>query len=165
MENILSILGSLASLITLIFAIGERNTTKKVRVLVVVVVILSLSTSYLLYKNSEYESGSRRYVSVLFSQNLKKIQVEREASSLLSRMPSHVNKYEPGENEGIVYSVLRFLESRKNQTPELYKQFKENILSDVEAAKGLRGTEQHREIIEDAAKASLLLLSSMAGDN
>ena len=163
-ESIVSNLGSIASIIGLIFVFKEKNSTQLIKVLIVLVVILSCSTSYLIQKNSKYESAQYQNISKNFADNMKLRNIEKQASDLLSKFPSHISEYEPGQNEGIVYGVLRFLESNKEGYPELYLQFKSNILSDVEKAKGLRGTSEHQIIMKSAARASYQLLTSMSGN-
>lgn len=162
-ESIISNVGSIASLIGLIFVYKENSSTKYVKALFILVVCLSFTTSYLIHQNNKYESAQYQKVAESFNQSMIQGRIEREAQTILENLPSTVNAFDPGENEGIVYSVLGFVEKHKNNYPELYHQYKTNILGDIDKAKELRGTAEYMDIMENAAKASIRMLSSMTG--
>ena len=164
-ESIISILGSIASILGLVLVVREKNSTTAVQSLIGIVVLLSCSTSYLIFKNSKYESARYQEISQSFFKSMEQQSVEREARALLSTLPIRVHSFNTGDNEGIIYGVLAFLEKHKAEYPELYEQFKTNILSDIEEAKSTRGSPNHHKILESGANASIRMLSSMAGEN
>lgn len=162
-ESIVSNIGSIASIIGLAFVLRDNNSSSTVTRLIFIIVVLSCTTSYLIYKNSKFESSQYQAIAKSFTNSMNQRKISQEASALLSTFPVVVNHYETGDNEGIIYSVLGFLESHKDGHPELYSQFKTNVLADIEEAKATRGTVKHKEIMEHGAKTSIRLLTGLAG--
>lgn len=163
-ESFVSILGSLASIIGLIFVFTNKSSTQTIKALLIIVAIMSCSTSYLISKNSKYESAQYQEIANSFRSNLNRREASREAKKLLSSFPSYISNLKPGDNEGVIYSTLRLLEANKSQFPELYARFKENILSDIDSAKGARSSPEFHRVLEDGALASIRIVKGIAGD-
>ena len=130
-ESVVSNLGSIASIIGLIFIFVNKGATHTIKVLISIVVILSCYTSYLIEKNTKYESAHYQRIANSFSKSMKERELSRQAKSLVGTLPVYTNSYKPGDNEGIIYITLRFMELHKEEFPELYARYKSNVLSDI----------------------------------
>ena len=155
----------MASIVALYIVISDKNQKDLVKGLMGIIAALSLYTSYLLYENQTYESEQYQQISDRFQKSLDFSQTSREASNLLRSFPNSIDRYDVGTNEGIIYSVLAFLEPRRENFPELYDQFKSIIIADIEEAKLSRDSFRDEEILENGAKAALMLLGSIASDD
>ena len=60
--------------------------------------------------------------------------VRLEAKNLLENVPSTINYYNPGENEGLLLSTLALLERNKDIFPETYEAYKLEVIQKMKNA-------------------------------
>jgi len=163
-ESILSGLGSIASIIGLILVLRDNNQTKRiVKILLGIIILLSVATSALSYRNYAISTAEAKK---LRQQNLERMRTEYiaiEAAELLDTFPSYISEYDEGDNEGIVYGGIAFLEKSKDIYPDTYTVIKQNALADIENAKKSTSSFNSRETMKNAATAMYGAIRSIAG--
>ena len=60
--------------------------------------------------------------------------VRLEAQNLLENIPSSIDYYNPGENEGLLLSTLALLEKNKDIFPETYEIYKLEVIQKIKKA-------------------------------
>ena len=126
--DILSLVGALASIISLILSIKSK-WFKKIWVNIVMYSFLLITSSssgilFYLYKQSVNEQ--------LQIEN-RKLVVKQEATNLLKSAPTYISYFEPGESEGLLYSTLSLLEKNKDLFPETYEVYKRDVIEKIES--------------------------------
>lgn len=156
-EEILSIVGSVASIVSLGISF-RSNWVKKVWIsrfmffLLFITSILS-GTFFYLYKQSVNEQ--------LQIEN-RKVIVKEEATNLLKSAPAYISYYEPGESEGLLYSTLSLLEKNKDLFPETYEVYKRDVIEKIESVNREDDISKKREKMEIAGNSALRLLKSLS---
>lgn len=156
-EEILSIVGSVASIVSLGISF-RSNWGKKVwisRFMFLLLFITSIlsGTFFYLYKQSVNEQ--------LQIENRKLI-VKQEATNLLKSAPAYISYYEPGESEGLLYSTLYLLEKNKDLFPETYEVYKCDVIEKIESVNKEDDISKKREKMEIAGNSALRLLKSLS---
>ena len=163
LESILSTLGSVASIAGVILVFRQSNTNRIIKGILIVILLLSVSTGIVSYRNyvfSSLESAKER------ERQEKLIRTKaavKEAKELLSTIPSFIDRYNPGANEGTVYNGIAFLEKYKDLFPESYELIKANAINDIKTAKATRGSDEQLEVMEIAANAIRQVIEGIAG--
>lgn len=150
---ILSSLGSLASILGLIISIKKEGKKRNI-ILFAIIFLLTISTSILSYK---YTKATNEKLDI---ESRKEI-LRTDAKRLLESSPSYVSYYEPGENEGLIYSLLILLESNKDIYPETYNSYKRTVIERIAKADSV-DVYKKRVIMEDSGKSALQFLKSLS---
>ncbi len=161
----LSAIGSIASVVGLILAFSQNNTTLSIRIFIVIISLLTVSTAVLAYKNSVYESVEYQKQALRDDAQYRKDEAAKEAKKLLKALPSFVSQYNEGDSQGIILSGVAFLEKHKGLYPDSYELIKTQVLKDLDLAKENRGSSDYGVILHDAAIAVLQVLRGIAGPN
>lgn len=156
-EEILSIVGSVASIISLGISF-KQNWVKKIwisRITFLLLFITSIlsGTFFYLYKQS---------VNKQLQIENRKLIVKQEATNLLKSAPIYISYYEPGENEGLLYSTLSLLEKNKDLFPETYEVYKRDVIEKIESVNKEDDIFKKREKMEIAGNSALRLLKSLS---
>ncbi|MEM7791941.1 MAG: hypothetical protein AAF546_11115 [Verrucomicrobiota bacterium] len=162
METIISVSGSISSIIGLIFVWKSKSSNGSIRALLALIALLSIGTSYLLIENKEYASEEYRQHREMFTQGLKKSGFERDALQLYESLPTTARNFDSGTNEGIIYSTLALLERGQEVYPVLYAEFRTNVLDEIKKAKEKRGSSEYDDILKDGATASIRIVRSLS---
>jgi len=155
--DIISFVGSVASILSLILSIKSK-WFKKTWVNIVMYAFLLITSSssgilFYLYKQS---------VDTQLQIENRKLIVKQEAINLLNSAPAYISYYEPGENEGLLYSTLSLLEKNKDLFPETYEVYKRDVIEKIESVNKEDDFYKKREKMEIAGNAALRLLKSLS---
>jgi hypothetical protein len=156
LESILSGIGSIASVISLIFSFRNSTTALRIKIMLMIILCLTVTTSILSYRNyvlSNHEGILRRRTEM----------ASAEAAALLKTFPGVVYEYSSGDNEGIVYGGIAFLEKHKDLFPEAYSVIKANSVDDVKRAKAASSDIEYRSTMQRSAESTYRVLQSIAG--
>lgn len=93
----------------------------------------------------------------------KQTELRAAVQAFLSKTALESDYWEPGQNEGIVKSGLIILELNKELFPDSYNKIRADVDADIAFVQQRRGTEQHRQVMDAAAKNMLATLSALAG--
>lgn len=151
---ILSSIGSIASIIGLTIAFAKDGSFRN-KVLYSLIVILTIVSTVVSYN---YKKAMDEKVNV----ELRKTRMRKEATQLLSKLPSSLNYFEPGESEGVIYSTLTLLESNKDIFPDTYALFKANVIQRIEKVNNETDLTKKREQLGLAGNSALQFLKSLS---
>lgn len=162
--TIICIVGSIASIIGLILAIINNvvkinNLEKKHNVINIVLYIIILilcifgGVSYHKYKKE---------VEKQLDYELRKNRTQTEAKAILDSFPPYGSYFNPGDNEGIVFSTLFFLEKNNTFWPDSYNLFKNNTENVIDQYNKEPDEQKKREIMEPAANQAIRVMKSLA---
>lgn len=150
----ISILGSIISIISWLASINLKDSKRNI-IMYFIISVLSVMTSitFAAYKHAtdpQLELERRKEV------------LKIDAKALLEKMPSYISYYEPGENEGVVYSILILLEGNRDIFSETYEQYKTNVISKIEKANNECDVYEKRKLLEEAGNSAKQILRSLA---
>lgn len=163
LESILSGLGSISSIVGLIIYFKSKDATWTIKALLIVITLLTASSSMLAYKNYVYSSAEQVKLRADESLQARKDKAIQEAKLLIEALPSYVNLYDPGGNEGIIYSGITFLEKHQSLFPLSYNLIKDGAVYDIEEAKKDRDSSSYNNILKNSAESMLKVISGLAG--
>lgn len=146
----LSALGSIASLISIIFIVKRENK----RIFIALLLILALTTSSSYYSYKYFQSTNDKYIL-----ETKKFEFKSAAKSFVNTYPS-LSYWEPGQNEGVANSGLLLLEMYKDLFPETYLKIKKDFENDTNFSKENRDQAGQRQSLETAAKNIYTLIKA-----
>ena len=92
----------------------------------------------------------------------RKQEIKHEAKKILDSSPTYISYWDPGENEGLLYSTLGLLERNRDIYPEMYELYKENVLHKINKANNEDDLSKRREQLEIAGSSALQLLKTLA---
>ena len=150
----LSVISSIISIIGFVLAIFKNERTL-IRILFFLVILFSISTVFATYK---YKTKVDEIVDI---SNRKEL-ARKEAVELLNKLPSYASHYEPGENQGIVYAGLTFLENHKTLFPETYKSYKIDVIEKLKQINSEHYSEEYNTQLEIAGETALTIIKSIA---
>lgn len=150
----ISVLGSIISIISWLKSINLKDSKRNI-IMYFIISALSVTTSitFAAYKHAtDPQLESKR----------RKEALKIEAKALLEKMPSYISYCEPGENEGIVYSILILLEENSDIFSETYEQYKINVISKIEKANNECDVYEKRKLLDEAGNSAKRILQSLA---
>lgn len=152
--NITGLLGSIASIAALImsYRLQDKTRNKITFFIISALSILTVVTSYL------YKQEVDKQLSI----EQRKQVIKLEAQKILESSPSYISLYEPGENEGVLYSILILLEKNKDIFPETYELYKKDVIMKIEKSNAEKDIFRRREQMEIAGKSGVQFLKSLA---
>ncbi len=153
---LLGAMGSIASLISLIFSIAKGKESIRLSVSLLVIVCLTGTSSYFSYKY--YEVTQPEYIKAKKIENLK-----ASAKAFVEQHPSFRSYWKAGENEGIAKSGVIVLEMHKDLFPDNYKSIKADIEKDISYSKKHRDQAAQRQSLEAAAQTIYSTMKTLAG--
>ncbi|EPW3765988.1 hypothetical protein ACWI58_001371 [Vibrio fluvialis] len=153
---ILGAMGSIASLVSLIFSFGKIHESKVIPLALILILGLTASSSYFSYQY--YEVTQPEYI------HAKKMEQLRDsARSFIKQYPSYRDYWDEGANEGIAKSGLLVLEVHKELFPETYESMKNDIKKDIDYSKQYRDQSGQRQALENVAQAVYSTMKTLAG--
>ena len=154
--TIICVLGSVASVAGFILSINkEKNRNLINRSLYVIIFVLSIFAAISYYK---YKAETDKQLDL----ELRKQKAKVEAMTILKSFPSYTDHFEHGTNEGVVFSVLFFLERNKSLWPETYETFKDNCEKAIEIYNNGSDNFSRNELMESAADQAIMVMKSLA---
>lgn len=150
--TIISILGSFTS----IYAFVDSIKLKSIRNIITYGILICTSVvsgvCFTLYQ---------RETDAQIKLEKRKETVRAEAKALLENVPSYIDYYNPGENEGLLLGTLSLLEKNKDLFPETYEIFKMEVIQKIENSNNEFDTSKRREQMEIAGNSAVRLLKSL----
>ena len=154
--TIICVLGSVASVAGFILSINkEKNRNLINRSLYVIIFVLSIFAAISYYK---YKAETDKQVDL----ELRKQKAQIEAQAILKSFPAYISHFEPGTNEGILFSVLFFLEKNKALWPDSYESFKKSLEQVIDSYNKEPDWGEKKELMESAANQAVRVLESLA---
>ena len=92
----------------------------------------------------------------------RKQEIKNEAKNILDSSPTYISYWKPGENEGLLYSILGLLERNRDIYPEMYKVYKENVMHKINKANEEDDFSKKREQLEMAGASALQIIKTLA---
>lgn len=158
--SVLSAVGAIASIVTLIVSFRGPAATLTFRALLALVVALTVSTAALSYRSYLSFSEAARAQRLREDELQRRAQASVDATALLESM--HVQRFDPGGNEGAIWSGIAYLERYRDLFPETYKLMQADILEDFAAADGDRESSGSSEVLFQTAKSMEQILRGLA---
>lgn len=152
--NIISIASSILSIAGFILSI-KRNDSIRNRIFYFLIIILTGTTSYLY---TQYKQTTDEQLNI----ERRKQEIKNEAKNILESSPTYISYWDPGENEGLLYSTLGLLERNRDIYPEMYEVYKENVMHKINKANDEDDLSKKREQLEIAGASALQLLKTLA---
>lgn len=153
--TIIGFAGSFASIIGLALSLAHKDNRMWNTILYSAIVVLSLvaSCSYYLY-HKEIDNKVR-------IENRKR-EIKLEAQEMLDNFPTYIDYYNPGENEGLLFGILAWLETNNDILSETYELYKQDVIRKVEKSNDEPDLFKRREQMEIAGESAKQLLKSLA---
>lgn len=157
MENVINFINITASILSIIgFILSiKNNDTIRNKFFFFLIILLTISTSFLYIQYNQVTDE-------LLNLERRKQEIKKEARSILNSSPSYISYWEPGKNEGLLYSILGLLEKNRDIYPEMYETYKENVIHKVNKANDEDDLSRKREQLEIAGASALQLLKTLA---
>lgn len=151
-----NILGGVASIVTIIgFLISVIKKDRRNTFLYIIILILGAITFYF------FQCYKTKMNQQLCEERIRE-QIRMEAQEIKSSFPNFISYYEPGQNEGVLYSALIFLEKYKDRNPEAYEIYKENVIRKLDKAHNSHFDSERRELMEQAGKTAKQIIETLA---
>ena len=157
MENVINFINITASILSIIgFILSIKiNDSIRNKFFFFLIILLTISTSFLYIQYNQVTDE-------LLNLERRKQEIKKEARSILNSSPSYISYWEPGKNEGLLYSILGLLEKNRDIYPEMYETYKENVIHKVNKANDEDDLSRKREQLEIAGASALQLLKTLA---
>lgn len=157
MENVINFINITASILSIIgFILSIKNNDSiRNKFFFFLIILLTISTSFLYIQYNQVTDE-------LLNLERRKQEIKKEARSILNSSPSYISYWEPGKNEGLLYSILGLLEKNRDIYPEMYETYKENVIHKVNKANDEDDLSRKREQLEIAGASALQLLKTLA---
>ena len=152
--TIISIASSILSIAGFILSI-KRNDSIRNKIFYFLIIILTVTTSYLY---TQYKQVTDEQLNI----ERRKQEIKNEARNILASSPTYISYWDPGENEGLLYSTLGLLERNRDIYPEMYEVYKENVMHKINKANDEDDLSKKREQLEIAGASALQLLKTLA---
>lgn len=117
--------------------------------------ILTVATGYLY---TQYKQLTDEQLNI----EKRKDEIRNEAKNILDSSPTYISYWEPGENEGLLYSTLGLLERNRDIYPEMYEVYKENVIHKINNANDEEDFSKKRKQLEIAGASALQLIKALA---
>ena len=157
MDNVITIISVASSILSIagfILSI-KRNDSIRNRIFYFLIIILTVTTSYLY---TQYKQVTDEQLNI----ERRKQEIKNEARNILASSPTYISYWDPGENEGLLYSTLGLLERNRDIYPEMYEVYKENVIHKINKANDEDDLSKKREQLEIAGASALQLLKTLA---
>lgn len=157
MDNVITIISVASSILSIagfILSI-KRNDSRRNRIFYFLIIILTVMTSYLY---TQYKQVTDEQLNI----ERRKQEIKNEARNILNSSPTYISYWDPGENEGLLYSTLGLLERNRDIYPEMYEVYKENVMHKINKANDENDLSKKREQLEIAGASALRLLKTLA---
>lgn len=157
MDNVITIISVASSILSIagfILSI-KRNDSIRNRIFYFLIIILTVTTSYLY---TQYKQVTDEQLNI----ERRKQEIKNEARNILASSPTYISYWDPGENEGLLYSTLGLLERNRDIYPEMYEVYKENVMHKINKANDEDDLSKKREQLEIAGASALQLLKTLA---
>ena len=157
MDNVITIISVASSILSIagfILSI-KRNDSIRNRIFYFLIIILTVTTSYLY---TQYKQVTDEQLNI----ERRKLEIKNEARNILASSPTYISYWDPGENEGLLYSTLGLLERNRDIYPEMYEVYKENVMHKINKANDEDDLSKKREQLEIAGASALQLLKTLA---
>jgi len=157
MDNVITIISTISSILSIAGFILSIKYNDRIRNMVFyfLIIILTGATSYL-YTQYKQVTDDRLNI------ERRKQEIKDEAKNILNSFPTYINYWDPGENEGLLYSTLGLLERNRDIYPEIYEAYKENVMRKINKANDEDDLSKKREQLEIAGASALQLLKTLA---
>lgn len=152
--TIINILGSLTSIYAFIHSIKLKDSIRNM-VTYGILLLTSVISGVCFYLYHQETDTKIQY-------EKQKETVRLEAKNLLENVPSSIDYYNPGENEGLLLSTLALLERNKDIFPETYEAYKLEVIQKMKNADNESDIFRKREQMEIAGNSAIRLLKSLA---
>ena len=157
MDNVITIISLASSILSIagfILSI-KRNDSIRNRIFYFLIIILTVTTLYLY---TQYKQVTDKQLNI----ERRKQEIKNEARNILASSPTYISYWDPGENEGLLYSTLGLLERNRDIYPEMYEVYKENVMYKINKANDEDDLSKKREQLEIAGASALQLLKTLA---
>ena len=157
MDNVITIISVASSILSIagfILSI-KRNDSIRNRIFYFLIITLTVTTSYLY---TQYKQLTDEQLNI----ERRKQEIKNEARNILASSPTYISYWDPGENEGLLYSTLGLLERNRDIYPEMYEVYKENVMHKINKANDEDDQSKKREQLEIAGASALQLLKTLA---
>ena len=157
MDNVITIISVASSILSIagfILSI-KRNDSTRNRIFYFLIITLTVTTSYLY---TQYKQVTDEQLNI----ERRKQEIKNEARNILVSSPTYISYWDPGENEGLLYSTLGLLERNRDIYPEMYEVYKENVIHKINKANDEDDLSKKREQLEIAGASALQLLKTLA---
>lgn len=154
LSTILGAVGSVASIVSLLFY--WKGDKKIVKVLMFVVVITTGAATIFSYKYYQSSQPDR----------IRKEKMDSLRSAIRSYIYGNKlssNYWNSGDNEGIINSGLAILEINKELFPDTYAKIKSDIESDLKFSQQHRDSGDERYAVSKAANNIVMTLKALSG--
>ena len=157
MDNVITIISVASSILSIagFFLSIKRNDSIRNRIFYFLIIILTVTTSYLY---TQYKQVTDEQLNI----ERRKQKIKNEARNILASSPTYISYWDPGENEGLLYSTLGLLERNRDIYPEMYEVYKENVMHKINKANDEDDLSKKREQLEIAGASALQLLKTLA---
>lgn len=154
MDNVITIISVAASILSIIgFILSIKCKDSIINKICYILIIILTVALYTQYKHVTDEQ---------LSIERRKQEIKHEAKKILDSSPTYISYWDPGENEGLLYSTLGLLERNRDIYPEMYELYKENVLHKINKANNEDDLSKRREQLEIAGSSALQLLKTLA---
>lgn len=151
---IISICASIFSAISFILSFIYNDNYRN-KVLYFIIIVL---TSVTAYSYTQYKQITDEQLNI----EKRKLEMKNEAKNILDSSPTYISYWDPGENEGLLYSTLGLLERNRDIYPEMYEEYKKNVIHKISNVNDEDDLSKKREQLEIAGSSALRILKTLA---
>lgn len=157
MDNFITIINVSASILSIYFFILSIKNKDSIisKFWYIFIIILTIFTAY---SYAQYKQVTDEQLNI----EKRKQEIKNEAKNILDSSPTYISYWEPGENEGLLYSTLGLLERNRDIYPEMYKVYKENVMHKINKANEEDDFSKKREQLEMAGASALQIIKTLA---
>lgn len=120
--------------------------------------IIIVLTSVTAYSYTQYKQITDEQLNI----EKRKLEMKNEAKNILDSSPTYISYWDPGENEGLLYSTLGLLERNRDIYPEMYEEYKKNVIHKISNVNDEDDLSKKREQLEMAGSSALQILKTLA---
>ena len=157
MDNFITIINVSASILSIYFFILSIKNKDSIisKFWYIFIIILTIFTAY---SYAQYKQVTDEQLNI----EKRKQEIKNEAKNILDSSPTYISYWEPGENEGLLYSTLGLLERNRDIYPEMYEVYKENVIHKINNANDEEDFSKKRKQLEIAGASALQLIKALA---
>lgn len=150
--DIISFTASIISIISFFLSFPKNKKINKIFYIITFILAIATSISHIQYK---------RVTDKQLNIERRKQEIKNEAKNIQNSLPPYIDYWNPGQNAGILYTVLILLENNKDLYPEMYEIYKMDVI-DKNKMLNSNDDSKNRQQMETAAKTALQILNSLA---
>lgn len=157
MDNFITIINVSASILSIYFFILSIKNKDSIisKFWYIFIIILTIFTAY---SYAQYKQVTDELLNI----EKRKQEIKNEAKNILDSSPTYISYWEPGENEGLLYSTLGLLERNRDIYPEMYEVYKENVIHKINKANDEEDFSKKRKQLEIAGASALQIIKTLA---